>query len=361
MKDDVYKRLSEVLDTLPNGFPATENGAEIKLLKKIFRPEQAELFCDMKLSFETATQIAERTGRPVEGLEAFLTGMSRQGQLFMIEMGETKFFRMMPWVFGVYEFQLGHMDKELAELNEAYAPVYGKSFFAHTPQLMKSLAVETTIPVHQEALPYEKVSSIIETGQSFLVNECICKKEKGLLGAPCDRPVEVCLAIAPIPGLFDKSPRGKCITREEAYALLDKAEEDALVHLTSNVQAGQYYICNCCKCCCGVLGAINKLGIPASLVINSRYYAQIDADACIGCGLCADERCQVGAIESTGDVFRVAPERCIGCGLCVRTCPSEAIRMVSKEPEKIVPPPITESDWFEERGRERGVDFSRYK
>ncbi|HPJ95267.1 MAG TPA: 4Fe-4S ferredoxin, partial [Deltaproteobacteria bacterium] len=64
MNDEVYHRVAHVLDTLPNGFPASESGVEIKLLKKIFTPEQADLFCDMRLSFETAEQIAIRTGRP---------------------------------------------------------------------------------------------------------------------------------------------------------------------------------------------------------------------------------------------------------------------------------------------------------
>jgi hypothetical protein len=47
MSDDVYYELAKVLDTLPNGFPSTEDGLEIILLKKIFRPEDAELFCDL--------------------------------------------------------------------------------------------------------------------------------------------------------------------------------------------------------------------------------------------------------------------------------------------------------------------------
>ena len=69
MSDQMYHNLAKVLDTLPNGFPATESGVEIKLLKRIFKPEEADLFCDLRLSFETAEQIAERTGRPLEGLE----------------------------------------------------------------------------------------------------------------------------------------------------------------------------------------------------------------------------------------------------------------------------------------------------
>jgi hypothetical protein len=35
MSDKIYQNLAKVLDTLPNGFPATESGIEIKLLKKI--------------------------------------------------------------------------------------------------------------------------------------------------------------------------------------------------------------------------------------------------------------------------------------------------------------------------------------
>jgi len=361
MNEDSYLKLAKVLDTLPNGFPATKDGLEIKILKKIFTPEQADLFCDLRLTFETSEQIAQRTGRPLAGLEDQLMTMGKKGQLFCIAMGDACFFKMLPWVFGIYEFQLQHMDREFAGLCDAYSPVYGKQFFSKTPQLMQTLAIEKTIPVHQEALSYEKVSTIIENGQSFLANECVCKKERGLLGHPCDRSTQVCLAIAPVAGIFDKYPVGRVITKDEAYLLLNKAEEEGLVHLTGNVQFGQYYICNCCKCCCGVLRAINKYDIPASLVINSHYYAEIDPETCIACGTCLDERCQVNAIDKDEETYRIIPERCIGCGLCIHTCPTESIRLIHKDREKVAAPPVSENDWFDERGRSRGVDFSAYK
>ena len=226
---------------------------------------------------------------------------------------------------------------------------------------MQILPIEGEITDKEEAMPYEKVSTIIENGQSFLVNDCICKKEKDLLGKPCDRPVQVCLAIAPIPGVFDNSPEGRVISREEAYALLKKTEEEALVHMTSNLQYGSFYICNCCKCCCGVLGAINKLGMPAKDVVNSHYYAEIVPDRCTGCGLCLDERCQVGAVEARNGVYRIIRNRCIGCGLCASACPAEAICLMHKESENRIQPPLTEEEWFDERGKKRGVDFIMYR
>lgn len=359
MSDDVYYRLAKVLDTLPSGFPATDDGLEIKILKKVFQPEQAELFCDLRLEYETPEQIAQRTGRPLEGLEDMLSGMWDDGQVMGIDFGTVKVFKMLPWVFGIFEFQVSRLDKELAELTEKYMPVFGPQFFKIKPQLMQVIPVEREITAIQEALPYERVSSIIESGQSFAVNDCICKKEKGLLDHPCSRPMEVCLAIAPVPGVFDDGRYGRPINKEEAYAILNMAEEAGLVHLTWNSAGDRYFICNCCSCCCNVLLGINSLGILEA--VNSHYCAEIDPDLCVACGLCADERCQVRAIEEAEDLYRVIPERCIGCGLCVSTCPSQAIRLVRKSSDRISTPPKDQSEWFEVRGRTRGVDFSQFK
>ncbi len=361
MSEQVYRKLAEVLDTLPNGFPATPEGTEIKLLRRIFSPEEAELFGELKLHFETPEQVAERTGRPLEEVAGMLETMKEKGQVFGIDLGGIKVYRMMPWVFGIYEFQLPRMDRELAELSEEYGATFGEQFFSNSPQLMQVIPIESEIRPEHEALAYERVSNIIESSQSFMSFDCICKKEKGLMGEPCGKPVQVCTAYAPIPGIFDDHPYGKTMTKQEAYELLNKAEEAGLVHLTWNVKSGHYFICNCCGCCCGVLRGITDLGIEAAKVINSAYYAEIDPEACSVCGVCADERCQVNAIEEGDDAYRVVAEKCIGCGLCITTCPSDAISLVRKPEDLIIEPPQDEMDWYDRRAELRGVDISKYR
>lgn len=101
MQTTIYAQLAQVLDTLPNGFPATDSGVEIKVLERIFRPEDAELFCDLRLDYETAQQSAERTGRSMEGLEKHLEEMQACDQIFMLNLEGNKFFKMLPWVFGI--------------------------------------------------------------------------------------------------------------------------------------------------------------------------------------------------------------------------------------------------------------------
>jgi ferredoxin len=360
--DEVYHKLAKVLDTLPNGFPATESGVEIRLLKKIFDPDEAELFCDLRLMPETAEQIAERTGRPLEGLKETLQVMADKGQCSEVRLGPTSLFRMIPWAVGIWEYQVGRMDKEFAELTKEYENHFGAQFFSGSPPYMQTIIVDEVIPNDQEALPYERVSNVIEQGQAFCVMDCICKKEAALLGQPCDRRVDVCMGVAPVPGYFEQFDNyRRPISKEEARDILRLAEEMALVHMTSNVQQGHYFICNCCKCCCGVLRSINEFHLPASQVINSHYYAVKDGDLCTGCGTCAEERCQVSAIVEEDGEYEFVREACIGCGLCVSTCPNQAITMVKKDQASLRTPPENEAAWLDERGAGRGVDFSAYK
>ena len=359
MTTDIYRKLANTLDTLPNGFPATKDGLEIKLLKKIFTPDEAELFCDLRLTFETPEQVAQRTGRPLKGLAERLTSMWKRGQLFGVDFGEVTVFKMVPWVLGLYEFQLDRMDRELAELTEAYNEHFGRQFFKGKPQLMQVLPVEQSLSEKQDTLPYQQVSTIINAGESFGLADCICKKEQKLLGKGCDAPLEVCMGIAPVPDFFKTHPTFRPISKLKAFEILEKAEEAGLVHMTSNTKSGHYYICNCCGCCCGVLKSINKWDLNDGT--NSQYYARIDMETCIQCGACKDDRCQVNAIIEQSGEYTVNREKCIGCGLCVSTCPTESITLLHRAEGEYITPPENETAWFEERGRTRGVDFSQYK
>ena len=360
MSDDVYYRLAQVLDKMPVGFPSTDSGVEIKILKKIFTPEEADLFCDLRMTFETAEEVSQRTGRPLDGLEDMLDRMWERGEIFRLEKDGLKSFKMAPWVVGIYEFQLYRMDKEFAELNKEYVQHFGPEMFKHGPQLLQVVPIEKEISASQQALPYHQVSTIIENGRDFWVNECICKKEMALLGRPCSYPTEVCLAIDPESETFGTTYNlGRRITKAEAYEVLNLAEEAGLVHMTGNTETDHWFICNCCGCCCGALQAVRYLGYTDA--VNSHYYAQIDQDLCTACGTCKDERCPVRAIEEGDEAYSIITERCIGCGLCATTCPTGAISLVHKKPEDNEIPPKDDAAWNEERARQRGLDYSDLK
>ncbi|MDR3556097.1 MAG: 4Fe-4S binding protein [Syntrophobacteraceae bacterium] len=308
---------------------------------------------------ETSAQIAKRTGRPLEGLEQKLLSMGQRGELWAYQLDGVWTFKMMPWLVGIYEFQVNRMDREFAAMVDEYRQHLGPVLIGFRPHITQVIPIEEAIPASQEALTYNQVSDLIEKARSFKLTECICKKRRGLLGKPCSKPTEVCLIMDTMPGVLESSSTGGLvITREEACEVLRQAEDAGLVHLTGNVENGPWFICNCCGCCCGQLRPAVP-GIPN--VVNSHYYAKIDPELCTACGICADERCQVNAIQRGDEFYAVITERCIGCGLCATKCPAEAVTMVPKKPEELSITPKDEDAWLEERGRRRGVDFNKFK
>jgi len=46
---DIYRRLASHLDNLPGGFPSTESGVELRILERLFTPEEAELALHLQL------------------------------------------------------------------------------------------------------------------------------------------------------------------------------------------------------------------------------------------------------------------------------------------------------------------------
>ena len=196
-------------------------------------------------------------------------------------------------------------------------------------------------------LPYDDIKAMLESSHVFNVRKCICRVQQDFIGRRCDFPLEICFNFS----AHDRPQRPGDISKEEALALLDKAEETGLVHTVSNVVKGVHYVCNCCSCCCAILRGVKEWGIEQS-VAHSNYYTTVDSFNCTGCGICAN-RCQMNAITVNNNIATVNQKQCIGCGLCVTGCPNGAAQLHLKPEDKIVHPPIDFEKWEQERLRSR--------
>jgi ferredoxin len=172
-----------------------------------------------------------------------------------------------------------------------------------------------------------------------------------MIGKGCDKPKEVCLAFGAGAYYYEQNGLGREIDRAEALAIVKKGVDSGLVLQPGNQQKAMN-ICMCCGCCCGILKNLKKMDKPARLV-HTNYYAEVDADACIGCEACV-ERCQMDAI-TVDEVARVEPDRCIGCGLCVTECPTEAMVLKQKAEEDQYTPPKNVFETYINIAQERGL------
>ena len=354
---EAYKKLAERLDALPNGFPPTSDGVELRLLARLFTAEEADLASQLRLTRETPEQIADRTGRDLAEVRTLLKGMARRG---LITAGRTETglgYGLMPFVVGIYEMQIGNLDEELARLFEAYYQQAFADVLRVKPQVHRVIPVNESVRVDMEVRPFESAAGIIEGAQSWGVLDCICRKQKALIGKGCEHPIDVCMALSEAPNAFDGSTTVLAVSREQALETLQRAAQAGLVHSVSNNQKGLQYICNCCTCSCGILRGMAELGI-ANVIARSSFVNQAEATLCNGCEICLDY-CQFEAL-SMNEAASVAVDtvRCVGCGVCVPVCPSEALGLVSRPEGEVILPPETLKDWGAQRALERGVPLS---
>jgi ferredoxin len=350
MSEDVYLRLREFMDELPAGYPATPTGVEIKILKKLFTPEQAELTMQLSKEPEEVQAIAARLGMDETELAQKLEEMAQKGCIFRVHDGDKRLYQAYHFVVGVYEFQVKTLDREFSELFEEYLPHLGLSFMSAKTSQMRVIPLESAVGKEPAVAPYNRVRELVKQQEIVSVSQCICRKEQGLLGNECDRPQEICLGFGDFARFYVDNELGRQISTDEALKLLDVAEESGLVLCPTNSQKIEA-ICCCCSCCCPILRFAKMAPRPADFV-QSYYEAKIDPELCSGCGLCPD-RCQMDAIEEVDDGWKIVDGRCIGCGLCISICPEDAMSLVAKPDTEA--PPLEFKDTIHRIGVERGV------
>jgi electron transport complex protein RnfB len=354
MAEDVYRKLQEHLHQHPMGYPATKSGVEITLLKKLFAEEEAKIALALTPKPETPDELAIKLGYDPKVLAEKLDRMARKGLIIQKKKHNKKLFNLEPYVVGIYEFQIGRMDKELINLHENYGMEgFGLEVFGSQTPYFRVIPVQKNIPIESVVLPYEKVSEMINHSETIAVTDCICRIKKNMVGKGCGHTVQNCFLLSPWAEYYLENglPSSK-ISMEEAFEILKKAEEEGLVHTSQNTASAPWFICNCCSCSCGVLGAVTTFKLHSRMG-RSCYFAEIDENICVGCAECID-RCQFGALSIQGEVAKINRDFCMGCGLCISGCSTGALSLIRKAEDQMVPPPPNLEAMFDQIGNEKG-------
>lgn len=356
MTKDIYRRLQKRLDKYSMGFPATESGIEIKILKKMFNPEDAAMFLALTPMLETPEAVSQRLGEPEEKVAAHLADMTQRGLLFHLKKGDFVRYGAIPFVHGLYEFQVKRLDKDFAALVEKY---FDSDFRHNMAQnaggFLRTIPIQKSIPVPQNIAAYDDAVNLLKKQKLIVITDCICRKQQETVGKGCGKVMETCFMFGSMAQYYLDHDMGRQIDVEEGKRILLESNQAGLVTQPASTQ-NPTGMCNCCGDCCGVLKSLNLYPNPAELVL-SNYYAVINEEECIGCETCI-ERCQMAAITLTGDETAVInADRCIGCGLCVTTCPSEAVELVMKPEEQLKVPPVSSAEQMMNLAVQRGVQF----
>lgn len=344
---DQYRELQKHLDKMPVGYPATESGVEIKVLKHLFTPEEVEFALKLNYTPQPLKKIYRKVknrGITIEELEKKLDEMFHKGLInygkTLTEKGEEKFYANAPLIVGMFEYQLNHLTKEfMIDFKQYLEERFWMDEFNKPgiPQL-RTIPVEQNINFEQNIATYDDLINMIENiGEPIGVHECICRQGRDVLGEPCKKTDmrELCFSFRLAALSYNEKGLNRLITKDEALEIIRKAEEIGLVIQPGNSQR-PFAMCLCCGCCCEILTNQKRFEKPAQY-FATNFYAEVDSELCIGCGNCKD-RCNMEAIDVIEDKTVIDLNRCIGCGVCIPSCPNEAI--ILKRKEKVIIPPL---------------------
>jgi len=345
-KQDLIK-IAKKLIRKPHSIPTDENDEPtetyLEYLSLMYNPEIAKIVLFLPV-FPEGMQIrdfVEITNIAEEELTKKLEAASKKR--FVITRGK---IYALPNPFLIYDAPFivkenyeGPDRKKFADLSRKFfieEEYYRKweTSWKGTPY-MRVLTVSEEIDPEHEIVPLEEVYSIIDNNNSFTVIDCPCRLRAGISGVrKCtDKyPLNNCLQIGPVAGIFGEDPGAKKISKEEAKELMKQSAEVGLVLATDNTARFTTVICSCCECCCGMLRGLTEFDNPRAIA-KANFISTIDKDACTACETCIG-RCKFNAI-TVNDSASVNPEKCIGCGLCAVTCPNDAIMMKRYERELI--------------------------
>jgi Na+-translocating ferredoxin:NAD+ oxidoreductase subunit B len=340
----IYRLLQRHLDRQAIGFPSTWSGADIRLLKCLFTPDEARLALHLDFKPSSTEQVRERAASEFSSAQItqLLDSMFTKGAIGWKKKGGVDHWFVLPLVIGMYECQDGDPSPELLADADAYFSnvlSFGRSFVSVKPSQMRTIPINRSITAEHHVATYDQVRSIVgDSAGPFVVLPCICRKSKAMKDKPCTKTSreETCLAFGDMAKMVLRRKHGREVTRDEVIAILEKNEEDGLVLQPANTRNPEF-ICSCCGCCCGMLSYQKHLPRPVDFWSTS-YHADVNVASCVHCGACVS-RCQVSAVSLTGPAgsAKIDLGRCIGCGLCVPTCPSGAMQLRKKDAGAVPP------------------------
>ncbi|MHA2391151.1 MAG: indolepyruvate ferredoxin oxidoreductase subunit alpha [Promethearchaeota archaeon] len=342
-------------------FPFPVSDALIELLQELITEEQAKfLIQSFKKPSLTLEQIKENSHMDESSILETLDVLMYNGIIIGTKSKSSgvNVYRLMGPFPGIFEYTnlRGETDEKHVKLAKMFQKLFSErrgmneenyetmiNTFKNFPPTDRTLPVEKEVEVGTETvMPFEELKKYVEEYDDIAVAHCYCRHHQDLVDNPCKLGASKKNCF-----LFDKSAVfaieknfGDRVSKEEAMKIFRKAEDQGLVHkvfhVHSDVNRGIEAVCNCCKCCCGIIGMYRRGIMPLHTV--SSYLAEVNKESCIGCGTCV-EMCPMETIELDDTIAVVSEEKCIGCGVCAHHCPEDAIHLRRTGPRDVFIPP----------------------
>ena len=284
----------------------TYSDPEYRILDPIVDDDMCSVMMRMRLETDfSAEDLAKKTRKSVDFVQTQCDKLVKAGVIRTRVRSGVLCYYYPIWVPGIMEGILSNREQcdahpDLGACFEEYtrirvgmlAPMLGNGV-----NFMRVMPVMSAIENDTHKASYDEISTLIEKAWAISVGPCSCRRSRRLMGEGCGHLEEdMCLYLNDNAISFSKNGEHRLITKEEAYEILRRAEDNGLVHEVNqslgfdDVTA----ICNCCGCSCYALRIAELFRSPNG--VSSNFIARVDKDKCVACGQCV-ENCQTNAVR----------------------------------------------------------------
>ena len=284
----------------------TYGDPEYRILDPIVDDDMCSVMMRMRLETDfSAEDLAKKTRKSLDFVQTQCDKLVKAGVIrTRVRRGVLCYYYPI-WVPGIMEGILSNREQcdahpELGACFEEYtrirvgmlAPMLGNGV-----NFMRVMPVMSAIENDTHKASYDEISTLIEKAWAISVGPCSCRRSRRLMGEGCGHLEEdMCLYLNDNAISFSKNGEHRLITKEEAYEILRRAEDNGLVHEVNQALGFDDVtaICNCCGCSCYALRIAELFRSPNG--VSSNFIARVDKDKCVACGQCV-ENCQTNAVR----------------------------------------------------------------
>ncbi len=284
----------------------TYGDPEYRILDPIVDDDMCSVMMRMRLETDfSAEDLAKKTRKSLDFVQTQCDKLVKAGVIrTRVHSGVLCYYYPI-WVPGIMEGILSNREQcdahpELGACFEEYtrirvgmlAPMLGNGV-----NFMRVMPVMSAIENDTHKASYDEISTLIEKAWAISVGPCSCRRSRRLMGEGCGHLEEdMCLYLNDNAISFSKNGEHRLITKEEAYEILRRAEDNGLVHEVNQALGFDDVtaICNCCGCSCYALRIAELFRSPNG--VSSNFIARVDKDKCVACGQCV-ENCQTNAVR----------------------------------------------------------------
>ena len=284
----------------------TYGDPEYRILDPIVDDDMCSVMMRMRLETDfSAEDLAKKTRKSLDFVQTQCDKLVKAGVIRTRVRSGVLCYYYPIWVPGIMEGILSNREQcdahpELGACFEEYtrirvgmlAPMLGNGV-----NFMRVMPVMSAIENDTHKATYDEISTLIEKAWAISVGPCSCRRSRRLMGEGCGHLEEdMCLYLNDNAISFSKNGEHRLITKEEAYEILRRAEDNGLVHEVNQALGFDDVtaICNCCGCSCYALRIAELFRSPNG--VSSNFIARVDKDKCVACGQCV-ENCQTNAVR----------------------------------------------------------------